>query len=29
VLRVYVEGRNLEMVRALMNYGKTVAESVV
>ncbi len=29
VLRVYVEGRNQEMVRALMNYGKTVAESVV
>jgi phosphomannomutase len=29
VLRVYVEGRNLEMVKALMDYGKTVAESVV
>jgi phosphomannomutase len=29
VLRVYVEGRNQEMVRALMDYGKTVAESVV
>jgi phosphomannomutase len=29
VLRVYVEGRNQEMVKALMNYGKTVAESVV
>jgi phosphomannomutase len=29
VLRVYVEGRTPEMVKALMNYGKTVAESVV
>ena len=29
VLRVYVEGRNMEMVKALMEYGKTVAESVV
>jgi phosphomannomutase len=29
VLRVYVEGRNAEMVKALMAYGKTVAESVV
>jgi phosphomannomutase len=29
VLRVYVEGRNQEMVKALMDYGKTVAESVV
>jgi phosphomannomutase len=29
VLRVYVEGRNLEMVKALMDYGKTVAETVV
>jgi phosphomannomutase len=29
VLRVYVEGRNQEMVKALMNYGKTVAETVV
>lgn len=29
VLRVYVEGRTQEMVKALMNYGKTVAESVV
>jgi phosphomannomutase len=29
VLRVYAEGRNMEMVKALMGYGKTVAESVV
>ena len=29
VLRVYAEGRTQEMVRALMGYGKTVAESVV
>jgi phosphomannomutase len=29
VLRVYVEGRNAAMVKALMAYGKTVAESVV
>jgi phosphomannomutase len=29
VLRVYVEGRSQEMVKALMGYGKTVAESVV
>jgi alpha-D-glucose phosphate-specific phosphoglucomutase len=29
VLRVYAEGRNAEMVKALMGYGKTVAESVV
>jgi phosphomannomutase len=29
VLRVYVEGRNMEMVKALMAYGKTVAESAV
>jgi phosphomannomutase len=29
VLRVYVEGRTPEMVKALMNYGKMVAESVV
>jgi phosphomannomutase len=29
VLRVYVEGRTQEMVKALMSYGKTVAESVV
>ena len=29
VLRVYAEGRNMEMVKALMAYGKTVAESVV
>jgi phosphomannomutase len=29
VLRVYVEGRNVEMVKALMAYGKTVAESAV
>lgn len=29
VLRVYAEGRNQEMVRALMGYGRTVAESVV
>jgi phosphomannomutase len=29
VLRVYAEGRNMEMVKALMAYGKTVAESAV
>jgi len=29
VLRVYAEGRSHEMVKALMAYGKTVAESVV
>jgi phosphomannomutase len=29
VLRVYVEGRSQEMVKALMEYGKKVAESVV
>jgi len=29
VLRVYAEGRTPEMVKALMGYGKTVAESVV
>src|SRR5574338_306057 len=29
VLRVYVEGRSREMVKALMGYGKTVAENVV
>jgi phosphomannomutase len=29
VLRVYVEGRSQEMVRALMEFGKKVAESVV
>ena len=29
VLRVYVEGRSPEMVKALMAYGKSVAESVV
>jgi len=29
VLRVYAEGRTREMVKALMGYGKTVAESVV
>ena len=29
VLRVYAEGRTQEMVKALMGYGKTVAESVV
>ena len=29
VLRVYVEGRSAKMVKALMAYGKTVAESVV
>jgi phosphomannomutase len=29
VLRVYAEGRTQEMVRALLGYGKTVAESVV
>ena len=29
VLRVYAEGRSMEMVKALLAYGKTVAESVV
>jgi len=29
VLRVYAEGRSREMVKALMAYGKTVAENVV
>jgi phosphomannomutase len=29
VLRVYAEGRSPEMVKALMGYGKTVAESAV
>src|SRR5574338_403192 len=29
VLRVYAEGRSREMVKALMGYGKTVAENVV
>lgn len=29
VLRVYVEGRTHAMIKALMSYGKTVAESVV
>jgi phosphomannomutase len=29
VLRVYAEGRTQEMVKALIGYGKTVAESVV
>jgi phosphomannomutase len=29
VLRVYVEARSREMVKALMDYGKTVAERVV
>ena len=29
VLRVYVEGRTSEMVKSLMAYGKTVAESAV
>ena len=29
VLRVYAEGRTREMVKALIGYGKTVAESVV
>ncbi|MBL8078032.1 MAG: phosphoglucomutase/phosphomannomutase family protein [Anaerolineales bacterium] len=29
VLRVYAEGRSQEMVKALLGYGKTVAESVV
>lgn len=29
VLRVYAEGRTQEMVKALLAYGKTVAESVV
>ena len=29
VLRVYAEGRTTEMVKALMGYGKKVAESVV
>jgi phosphomannomutase len=29
VLRVYAEGRTQEMVKALLDYGKTVAESAV
>ena len=29
VLRVYAEGRTQDMVKALLGYGKTVAESVV
>ncbi|MBI3161747.1 MAG: phosphoglucomutase/phosphomannomutase family protein [Chloroflexi bacterium] len=29
VLRVYAEGRSMDMVRALLDYGKTVAESAV
>ncbi len=29
VLRVYAEGRTAEMVKALMAYGRKVAESVV
>jgi phosphomannomutase len=29
VLRVYAEGRTNEMVKALMGYGKKVAESIV
>ncbi|MBL8051023.1 MAG: phosphoglucomutase/phosphomannomutase family protein, partial [Anaerolineales bacterium] len=29
VLRVYAEGRTQEMVKALLGYGKKVAESVV
>ncbi len=29
VLRVYTEGRTVEMVKALMAYGRKVAESVV
>jgi phosphomannomutase len=29
VLRVYAEGRTQEMVKALLGYGRTVAESVV
>lgn len=29
VLRVYAEGRSQEMVKALMGYGKTIAESAV
>jgi phosphomannomutase len=29
VLRVYAEGRSLEMVKALLDYGQQVAESVV
>jgi phosphomannomutase len=29
VLRVYAEGRTQEMMKALLGYGKTVAESVV
>ena len=29
VLRVYTEGRTMEMIRALMAYGRKVAESVV
>jgi phosphomannomutase len=28
VLRVYAEGRNVEMVKALLGYGETVAASV-
>ena len=28
VLRVYAEGRGPEMVRALMDYGKDIAEKV-
>jgi phosphomannomutase len=28
VLRVYAEGRNIEMVKALIDYGKMIAESV-
>ena len=28
VLRVYAEGRNPEMVKALLGYGQTVATSV-
>jgi phosphomannomutase len=29
VLRVYAEGRTQDMVKALIGYGRTVAESVV
>jgi phosphomannomutase len=29
VLRVYAEGRNQEMVKALLGYGEQVAETVV
>jgi phosphomannomutase len=29
VLRVYAEGRSQAMVKALLGYGKTVAESAV